>query len=292
MNRTPTEADRRNFLRYTDTGRWPMLERFPIAGDLHTELLAQMLACTPEAVRALIDALHEEARAAAEQLLTGPGYRRAIARLPFGPDDHVVAVGDSITADRLGWFELLATSIGLAGAPAPALTNLSVSGNTTADVLERFDLLESAAPSHVLLMLGTNDARAHGRRGTGHRMATAEETERNVRALVDLITGDLGAAVTVITPTAVDQDRIDAFFRTAPLRWQAAEVAEVAAAVRRAAPAAIDVHDVTLADPSRLEPDGVHPTPAGQRALVTRIAERLAGAQPLPAGPAGRSARA
>ena len=41
-----------------------------------------------------------------------------------------------------------------------ATHNLGLSGNTTADALERFDLLEAFRPTHVLVMLGTNDARA------------------------------------------------------------------------------------------------------------------------------------
>jgi len=269
-----TDDERRHFLRYTDTGRWPMLQRYPITGDLHTKLLAQMLASSPQAIRTLISSLQAETRAAAEQMLADDRYRAAIAGLPYGPADHVVAVGDSITADRLGWFELLTASIGLAGGPAPRLTNLSISGNTTADALERFDLLEAARPSRVLLMLGTNDARTHGRT-IGYRMASKHETERNLRALVDLITQQLKARITVITPPAVDQERIDAFFSDAAVGWQAPTVAEVAEVIRRAAPGAIDLHQLTRARSDLLEPDGVHPSPAGQRFLLRAVIERL-----------------
>ncbi|GIM97389.1 SGNH/GDSL hydrolase family protein [Paractinoplanes toevensis] len=274
--RTFTDDERRQFLRYTDTGQWPLLRRFPISADLHTDLLAQMLASTPETVRALVRSLHDETRATAARMLSDHRYREAVADLPFRPGDRVVAVGDSITADRLGWFELLAASIGLAGGPAAGLINLSISGNTTADVLERFDLLEAAGPSRVLLMLGTNDARAHGRTGS-YRMATAHETERNLRALVDLVTGDLNAEITVITPPAVDQHRADAFFGDVPLRWHASDVAEVADVVTKTAPGAVDLHRAMSA-PGRgdlLESDGVHPTPAGQQFILSQVIEHL-----------------
>ena len=146
---------------------------------------------------------------------------------------------------------------------------------STADVLERFDLIEAARPTRVLLMLGTNDSREHGR-ARGYRMATSLETERNLAALLDLIAG-LGAAVTVITPTDVDQDRITAFFAGGPVRWAASAVAETAAVVRKVAPGCVDLHTAMRASGpgDLLESDGVHPTPAGQRFILTRIVEHL-----------------
>jgi acyl-CoA thioesterase I len=271
-----TDAERRRFLRYTRTRSWPMLGRFPVSDDLHADLLAQMLAGEPETIRALLRSLREETRAVAAQMLTDDRYRDAVATLPFRAGDRIVAVGDSITADRLGWFDLLAATVDLAGKPQATLINLSVSGNTTADALERFDLLEAAQPSRVLLMLGTNDARAHGRT-RHHRMVTPPETERNLRALIDLITHDLHASITVVTPPAIDQDRVDTFFAGAPLHWRAAAVAEVAAAVRKAAPDAIDLHETAHAHGVNdlLEADGVHPTPTGQRIILTRIIEQM-----------------
>ncbi|EXG82713.1 SGNH/GDSL hydrolase family protein [Cryptosporangium arvum] len=271
-----TDEQRRHFLRYTRTRQWPMLGRFPVAAPRHTELLAGMLSCPVAVVEDLIASLADEARATAAELLRDETYRAALGSLPYRPGDRVVAVGDSITADRLGWFELLRTSLELGGADGPTLVNLSVSGDTTADVIERFDLLQAAEPSRVLLMLGTNDARAHGRAG-GYRMATTAETGRNLRALRHLITRDLGADVTMITPTAVDQARVDATFADAPVHWSASAVAEIAAAVRDTDPGAVDLHEATrTAAPGHLQDDGVHPTVAGQRFILTHLLEHLA----------------
>ncbi|SNY69908.1 SGNH/GDSL hydrolase family protein [Paractinoplanes atraurantiacus] len=270
-----TDDERRHFLRYTRTTSWPMLQRFPVRDELHTELLAQMLTTTAETVESLQRSLAAEAEASAAAMMADEEYREALTGLPFDPGDRIVAVGDSITADRLGWFDLLAASVRRAGPPAPSLVNLGVSGNTTADVLERFDLLEEAKPTRALLMLGTNDARVHGRRG-GFRMITAAETERNLRALTTLITRDLNATVTVITPPAVDQVRADQFFHGAPVRWEATEVAEVAEVVRRAVPDAVDLHSATRAHlGDLLEPDGVHPNRSGQQFILRRVVDHL-----------------
>ncbi|MFI7544803.1 SGNH/GDSL hydrolase family protein [Actinoplanes sp. NPDC049599] len=270
-----TDAERRHFIRYTRTRHWPMLQRFPVTDELHDELLAQMLGCPAWTVRTMVDALTDQARETAAEMLADVRFRDALRALPFRPEDRIVAVGDSITADRLGWFELLSAATAALGAPAATLLNLGVSGNTTADVLERFDLLEAGRPTHVLLMLGTNDARSHGR-DTAHRMATAPETERNLRAIVELVDA-LGATATVITPPAVDQQRIDGFFAAAPLRWHAGDIAEVAEVARKVAPNGLDLHTVTQAEPADafLETDGVHPTPAGQRLILTHVVEHL-----------------
>jgi acyl-CoA thioesterase-1 len=274
--RTLSGDDRRQFMRYTRTERWPLFERFPMPAELHTGLIAGMLACRPAQVRAGLDELHDETRRAAAEMMADARFRAAIEALPFGENDRVAGVGDSITADRVGWFELLAASIDLAGPRGVHLHNLGVSGNTTADVLERFDLIEAVRPTRVLLMLGTNDARSHGRLGS-FRMVTNHETERNLRALVDLITGDLGVPVTLITPPAVDQRRIDAAFHGLPLRWEADAVREVASVVRKLDAGCIDVYSATRPSTAGdlLEADGVHPTPAGQRVILRTIVGAL-----------------
>jgi acyl-CoA thioesterase-1 len=275
--RTFADGERRQFLRYTRTDRWPLLERFPIPAAAHTDLLAAMLACEPDRIESIVGELDDETSRAASEMVSEPGFRRAIEALPFHADDRVVAVGDSITADRTGWFELLAASIALTGAGRAELHNLGVSGNTTADVLERYDLIEAVRPSHVLLMLGTNDVRIHGRAG-GYRMATSHETERNLRALIDLITGDLDASITLITPPPVDQQRVDGFFSEAPVRWDATTMDEIAAVVRKIDPDCVDLHTAfgNAGAGDLLEPDGVHPTLPGQRLILRTIVNRLA----------------
>jgi lysophospholipase L1-like esterase len=275
--RTFARGERRQFLRYTRTDRWPLLERFPVPAVVHTDLLAAMLACEPDRIETIVGDLEDETSRAVSEMMAEAGFRAAVEALPFHDDDRVVGLGDSITADRTGWFEMLAASIEFAGTSRAELHNLGVSGNTTADVLERYDLIEAARPSHVLLMLGTNDVRAHGRTG-GYRMVTSHETERNLRALIDLITGDLGASITLITPPPVDQHRIDGFFTASPVRWDATTVDEIAAVVRKLDPDCVDLHTAfgTAGSGDLLEADGVHPTVPGQRFILRTIVNRLA----------------
>ena len=284
MNAPFTDYERRQFLRYTRTERWPMLERHPVAAAVHHDLLAGMVATPGDQVAAELAAMRAEAGRAAIEVLADTRVRAAAERLPFGPGDRVVAVGDSITADRLGWFEMLSAAVTRAGRDDVTLLNLGLSGNTTADVLERFDLIEAARPTRVLLMLGTNDARRHGRR-SGHQMATPGETSRNLTALVDLITGDLGAGITLITPPPVDGRASAAFFAGLPLTWEAGAVAGIAALVRELDPGCVDLHAEMESHglPGLLESDGVHPTPAGQQFILAAVLRHLTGKAEPPA---------
>jgi lysophospholipase L1-like esterase len=274
--RPSTDDERRHFVRYTRTQQWPLLARYPVQDALHTDLLAHMLACPPEAIRSLVGSLRDTMLATATDMMADPSYRAAIGRLPFRDGDRIVAVGDSITADRIGWFELLSASIGLVDFPDVFMHNLGVSGNTTADALERFDLIEAAQPTRVLILLGTNDARSHGR-ARSYRMVSSSETQRNLAALVDLITQGLNAPVTLITPPAVDQLRISTSFEHAPIHWHDGAIDEIADVVRKVDSDCIDLHAATAAYDRRelLELDGVHPSLPGQRFILARIIEHL-----------------
>jgi acyl-CoA thioesterase I len=271
-----TPEEREQFIRYTRMNRWPLLERFPVPENLQIEMLAAMTRSSANYVRATVAAMAANVQRDALKLITDSAFRTAIDAIPLASGDRLVAIGDSFTADRLGWFELLKASIELAGPAAVEVFNLGLSGDTTADVLERLDVVETVRPTWVLVMLGTNDTRYHGPKHA-HRMVALAETERNIRALMEFVTGDLAADITLMSPPPGDQERISSFFRDAPVAWRAAELDAVAALIRRLDPACIDVNDSmrgkALAD--LLGPDGVHPTVAGQRHIARVAATRL-----------------
>jgi lysophospholipase L1-like esterase len=271
-----TLQEREWFIRYTRINRWPILERFPLPDDLQTEVLASMAGTTQDDVRATVASMSAAVRRDSSQLMTGGAFREAIGSLPLTAGDRVVAIGDSVTADRRGWFELLKASIELAALPDVDMVNLGLSGNTTADALERLDVVAAARPTWVLVMLGTNDARYHGPKHT-YRMVAPAETERNIRALADCVTGDLAADITLITPPSGDQQRMDSFFRDAPVGWRAAELDDVATLIRGLDPTCVDVNRSVGGTVSTglLEADGVHPSVEGQRLIARLVADRL-----------------
>lgn len=166
-----------------------------------------------------------------------------------------------------------------------------VKGSTpTQSGLLLLPLLEAFQPTHVLVMLGTNDVRRHGRRHS-HRMLSTAESRRNLLALTDVIVNDLQAEVVVLTPPTADQVRIDIFFQDSAVRWAAAELDEVAQAVRNVATHCIDVHAALngqhLGD--LMEFDGVHLNLAGQQVLA-RVVQAVASGVPGGLGSAAGSA--
>lgn len=269
-----TPAGRCEFLRYTRTEQWPMLVRFPVADQVHLDLLARMIGAGAADVRSMISDMAAVAHDAAAELMADWAYSAGVAALPASAGDRIVAVGDSVTADRMGWLDILAQSLHIAGRDELRLDNLGLSGSTTADALERFDLIQAARPTRVLLMLGTNDARTHGL-GRRHQMATGSESERNLAAIAELIEHQLHASVTLITPPLADPRRT----ATMPdnLGWDGAAVADVARAVRKLDPACIDVYEA-MQDRDvdvLLEADGIHPSLAGQKLIARTVVDSL-----------------
>jgi len=214
-------------------------------------------------------------RSDALTLMADTAYRAAVETLPLADGDRLVAIGDSVTADRLGWFELLKASLEISGREGVDIVNLGLSGDTTADVLERLDVVEAARPTWVLVMLGTNDTRYHGP-NQAYRMVALEETERNLRALMEFVTDDLSAEITFITPPPGDQERIGVYFRDARVAWRAAELDAAAELIRKLDPACVDVNESMRATSGKfLEQDGVHPTAAGQRHIARFVVGQL-----------------
>jgi lysophospholipase L1-like esterase len=163
----------------------------------------------------------------------------------------LVALGDSITADRRSWAGRLAQALDL------PYTSHAVNGAVVADLLR--EQLPCVRPGHrvACLYAGVNDARSPG--------FDAGAFER-----------DLGL---VAEELATRADRL--LMVTLPLRLgrpTAAPKPEIAnAAVRRIAAAAgaalCELDD--LEGDGLLMPDLVHPTAAGQREIAERAARAL-----------------
>jgi lysophospholipase L1-like esterase len=182
-----------------------------------------------------------------------------VAGAPFAPGSTILALGDSITDDLGSWAEILRRAL-----PEVTVVNAGLSGDTTTGAIARLSRL-TARPTWAFVLLGTNDARRHG---DAPMLVSHAETRRNLRIL-DRALRRRSRHVCWLTPppifapVAADPD----------LRWEPADVAAKAQLVSALDPSAIDLWPGFTAD--HLCPDGLHPSPAGQRF----IAERLLAAQ-------------
>lgn len=245
--------------------------------------LAALFGLDPAGYRTRLDRFEERNRAAAAELGAAPGAASSLAGLPFRPGEHVVAVGESTTADRLSWFEILRHLL----PEGVRCTNLAVSGSTTTQALANLPLLSFQRPDWVLCMLGANDVQ----RLDGVPLVAAAETRRALLALRDLTVRRTGARWIWLTPTAVDTGRVAKYvhFRRAGLAWAGEDLDAVADLLLAEPEVTVDTR---AAAHGHLEEDGLHLTPAGQRRVAAAVLDALGAgpdrAQDLPGPPAAR----
>lgn len=136
-------------------------KRFPLLpGIENQEAIAGLMGLEGEELKKLRDRFSSNAKEAAIELLEDPEVAEWIENLPFEPGDTIVALGDSITDDLQGWFNIFqhVLEIGLEDAGF-TFVNSGVSYNTSTDALKRLnrDVLDHD-PDWVIVALGTFDA--------------------------------------------------------------------------------------------------------------------------------------
>jgi lysophospholipase L1-like esterase len=223
----------------------------------------------------------EAARRAAQELLEDPTFAGRVERLPFAAGAKVIGLGDSITDDYQSWLEVLRHLLALRRpGDGIAVVNAGVSGDTTTHLIGRFVEVAELQPDWVLCMAGTNDARTYGRQ-PAKTLVSLDETARNLVALRRFAATQTAARWVWITPAPVIEEKIAAHWYLGPLQlaWSNRDLRAVADVVRGQPDPVVDVQAVfgVPADPGLLLADGLHPSLAGQKAIVRAVVERLAG---------------
>lgn len=277
---TGTEEARRHRLQFTRIER--MLEGTAGAGNVAPSAQAAILGLDPlesDELRAEF-----ETHVAAGAALLDAGSVAWVRSRWIGRT--ISCYGDSITADRQSWAELLRAALG----PDVRVHNHGRAGDTTADLIARFhDAVAPTMPDAVIVMIGTNDARRYsgdieGRTGYGEMLVGDVQTSGNLRELQRLIDSAPGRRGYWLTPPPVIDDRIASHpsGRLAHSLWSRRDIARKADLVRTAFPHAVDTArafagagplDALLLD------DGLHPSLSGQVAIA-RCVVALLGADP------------
>jgi acyl-CoA thioesterase-1 len=220
---------------------------------------------------------------AATRLATDPLVRANLKRLPFVEQQHLVAIGESTTADRLSWFEILRT---LLQTERPDLglrfSNLAISGATTTQVLAGLPGIRRQAADWLFCMLGTNDAQRFDP-PTGPRLVTANETFRNLRELRARTLTSEAARWVWVTPTPIDEELVATFpyFGQAKISWTNADITELSDWIRTTDDLVIDsAPAIATAGARPFDDDGLHPSLATQEALTAQLIASLAQTTP------------
>ncbi|MFF1633258.1 SGNH/GDSL hydrolase family protein [Leifsonia sp. NPDC058248] len=245
------------------------------ARALSDETLAGLFNTDSETYREAIAQLDAQRAETVRRLASRAELRAVLQHSPFEPGQTIVATGESTTADRSSWFELIA-ALFAAERPDLELTfeNLAVAGSTTTQALASVPSLRRASGDWVFCMLGGNDSQRFGG-ADGTRLVSTAETVRNLRALRDLVQAE-GANWVWLTPTPVDEVLIAQFrfFRFAGITWTNADARGIAAELPKLGGPIID----TFAAEPVAEPfldDGLHPSLSAQEALAAQVLTSL-----------------
>lgn len=136
-------------------------KRYPLLpGIENEEAMAGLMGLEHSEFKKLRDRYASNAKQAAIELLEDPEVAEWIEKLPFERGDTIVALGDSITDDLQGWFNIFehVLDIGLEDSDLTFI-NSGVSYDTSTDALKRLnrDVLDHD-PDWVIVALGTFDA--------------------------------------------------------------------------------------------------------------------------------------
>ena len=268
----------------------PMLEKLvrfqrpdqalSFAPNLDARTVASIFGTDEPDYRRVAEDLDQRRAAAVARIAGSPTTDELLRALPFEPNAHLVAIGESTTADRLSWFEVLRT---LLDTHRPDLrlrfTNLAVSGATTTQALAMLPAIRRYEPDWVFCMLGTNDSQRLAA-PDGPLLVSPEETRRNLTQLrARALPNNTGSWVW-LTPTPIDEARVARFpfFAGSGIGWNNADLDELT----RTLPTGNDLVVTTstaFSDTTSdaLADDGLHPSAAIQEALATQVLGVLAG---------------
>lgn len=277
MNRPAMdEAMLRQAVRYQHVGK--VFQWMP--GARETGWYAALLGTDEATVTRLRGELDAQARQAAEELLADPAVAEQVDRLPFGPGQTVVGIGDSITDDLLSWLEILRHLLQLRRpGDGISVVNEGISAQTTTQAIRRMQMTLAARPDWILCLLGGNDTTRTGPEPAPTLVSVAE-TERNLLTLRRLA-GQTAARWVWVTPPPVDEVRVAAHepFKWGQSTWRNQDLAAIAEVMRGQpdpvadAHAAFDLH----AEPELQGPDGLHPDLPGQIRIARTVVECLVG---------------
>jgi acyl-CoA thioesterase-1 len=245
--------------------------------------LASLYSLDVETYQAITRRFDTNARQAAHELLADPTFGARVDRLPFQPGTTVVGVGESDMDDLQSWLEILRHLLELRRPQDQIrVVNDGVSGQTTTQALRRLVPVLEQQPAWIICALGANDVVRYGVQPIKTQVSP-EETARNFAGLRHLAATRTTARWVWVTRWVADEARVAAYpaFRQAQFALRNEDFGAVSDIILQQADPVDPVVDLRAAigyppDPALLEPDGLHPSLAGHRAIARALVERLA----------------
>jgi lysophospholipase L1-like esterase len=255
---------------------------FDFLPGMTTANLAALYGLDETAYVSLRDRFVRQARQAAEELLAEPPTAAAVDALTLAPGSTVAVIGESTSDAADSWCHILGQMLRLRRPDADIrLVNAAVSGYPTT-MCQRVlcGVLLRHRPDWVVLSVGGNDVLRYGV-GAEKPLVNIAETARNLAEMRRLVVNS-GARPVWMTLAGFDVARAASY---PPLQAQQiwlrdADVVAVSDAIRAQARSGDTVVDLQNTfgrplDPAMLQPDGIHPSAAGQRAIARAFVWQL-----------------
>ncbi len=247
---------------------------------LGKDQLAALYGVDAQTYRDILARFAAAARQAAEELLADADFAARVDQLPFAPGETVVAFGDSLTDDLQSWAEILRHLLTLRRADDQiAIVNQGIGGDTTAAALRRLVPILQTQPAWIVCMLGTNDVMHNGKQAT-KTLVSLEETALNLAELRHLAATESATTEWAwVTAPPCDEDLIASspFWAAYEISLRSDDLVAIADVLRDEPDPVVDLVALFGQPPAAglLGEDGVHPTLAGQQAIVRALVERL-----------------
>lgn len=198
-------------------------------------------------------------------------------KVPEGPSTYL-ALGDSITSDRLSYAKIIRKIWN--GIPGRSVIDAGISGDTTADIIDRFyEGVMNVEFSVISIFIGTNDSRGLAD-GSGITRVSLDEYGLKLDYLVRTLRTKEASIITITIPP-VNNRRLQEFFGTESNWEYSADHIEAVNAVIRGVS---EKYGTTLVDfaaalgdkgDDYLDNDGLHLNMRGQVLLAEMLFDVL-----------------
>lgn len=250
-------------------------KQFPLLpGIQNSKAIASLLGVDAEDIEKWRNRYRENARQAAAELYEEEEIAEALDQLPFRDGEVIAALGDSLTDDLQGWFQIFRELVELARPDEEyQWINGGVSYNTTSEALRRLhrDVL-SHNPDWVLVSLGTFDA-LRLTISPDRTLLPLSETWENlntIQAAVGTVTEN--PVIWISPPPVIDGllDQMDLF----DFRIDASDLLQVREVIASKSGHLVDPAGLRMGNPPEAWyylSDGIHPSLSGHTHTVREL---------------------
>ena len=255
-------------------------KRFPLfQGVKEPEAVSDFIGIDIERFKQIRESFDKMTHEAAQEILKDDEALRHVEALPFKSGETIAVVGDSITDDRQGWFQIFCNVLDLAVPKASfRYIDASLADSTSVDSLRRMErYVLSYEPDWIFIALGSLDAqRLH--LTTGRTLVSLAEFWENLNAIESAVIKNCSNPPVWITPPPA----ITELMQKMPLHdgiLTEDDLAEFREVIAGKSGYVVDPQGKRMGDPPQpwnYLNDGFHPSLAGNTATVKSVLKTCA----------------